>query len=472
MEQSKKHIHIVGICGVATSALAIAFHKKGWIVSGSDKGFYPPVSTALENATISFYAGWHPEKMISAEMGGAPDFVIAGGSGTSPSNPELVYACEHKLPVLSFAEAIGKFFIRKNSIVTVGTWGKTTTSAMLSFILLQSEMNPSYFTGGISLSHDTGEISDSDWSIVEGDEYKAAIWDPKPKFAYYSPTHLLLTSVSWDHADLYPTEKSYFDEFKKLVATVPKNGLIVACSNDIGVKEVIPEAMCPVVTYGKDGKSNYFYHSISHTKKGITFSIEKNIDGKKETFAVSSPMLGRFNAENIAGCFAMACEIGIEPKKIISAIAKFKGIKRRLEKRFEGEVTLLDCHAPTAEKAQSVLHSIREVYDKKIIAVFEPNIGGRQKESIAKYDNALSDADMIIIPRLTKLKISEEIEKPLEGNELADYISKTHKKVLYIEDDKALVEKIIKEAKAGDVIAFLGSHGFRGMIEETVEKLK
>ncbi len=475
MNQSKKHIHIIGICGVATSALAIAFHKKGWTVSGSDKGFYPPVSTALENAGIPFYAGWHHEKMISREMGGIPDFVVAGGSGTSTSNPELAYAREKNIPVLAFAEAIGKFFIRKNSIVTVGTWGKTTTSAILSYILLQSGMKPSYFTGGVSLSHDTGEISDSDWSVVEGDEYQTAIWDKKPKFAYYSPTHLLLTSVSWDHADLYPTEKAYFDEFKNLIARIPPNGLIVSCTDDAGIKKVIAEAKCKVVTYGKDeagsaAKPDYSYHNVFPTKKGIFFKIDKK--STDETFSIESPMLGRFNVENIAGCFALALEIGIAPAKIIEAIATFKGIKRRLEKRFEGEVTVLDCHAPTAEKAQSVLQSIREVYDTKIIVVYEPNTGGRQRESVAQYDNAFGDADVVVIPRLTKLKISDDPQKPLEGNELADYISKTHKNVAYIEDDSMLVEKITAEAKTGDVIAFLGSHGFRGMIEETIISLR
>jgi UDP-N-acetylmuramate: L-alanyl-gamma-D-glutamyl-meso-diaminopimelate ligase len=468
----QKRVHIIGICGVATSALAIAFHKKGWKVSGSDKGFYPPVSTALEQAGIPFYAGWHPEKMISPEMGGVPDFVVAGGGGTSASNPELMYARENKIEVLAFAEALGKFFIKKNSIVTVGTWGKTTTSAILSYILLQAGMKPSYFTGGISLSHDTGELSDSDWSVVEGDEYQTAIWDKKPKFAYYAPTHLLLTSVSWDHADLYPTEETYFNEFKNLVGTIPPAGLIVSCADDAGIKKVIDAAKCKVVTYGKDG--DYSYHNVFPTKKGIFFKIDKKTTG--ETFSIESPMLGRFNVENIAGCFAMTSEIGIEPAKIIAAIAGFKGIKRRLEKRFEGEVTLLDCHAPTAEKAQSILESIREVYDKKIIAVYEPNIGGRQRESIAKYNDAFAKADLVVIPRLTKLKIAEpgtpEIEKQLEGSELAEYISKTHKNVVYIEDDKTVVTNIVAEAKPGDVIAFLGSHGFRGMIEETVSKLK
>lgn len=474
----QKRVHIIGICGVATSALAIAFHKKGWKVSGSDKGFYPPVSTALEQAGIPFYAGWHPEKMISPEMGGVPDFVIIGtASGTQ--NPETAYTREHNIPTKSDAEIRGEYFAKKNSIVCAGTWGKTSTTAILSYIFIEAGRDPSYVIGGVSLSSDAAHLGDSDWSIIEGDEYKSSPTDTRPKFAYIKTTHLLLTAVSWDHADLYPTEKSYFDVFENLIGTIPSDGLIVSCADDAGIKKVISAAKSKVVTYGKDSadaasKPDYAYHNVFPTKKGLFFKIDRKSTG--ETFSIESPMLGRYNVENIAACFAIAAESGIDTQKIVAAIANFKGIKRRLEKRFEGEVTLLDCHAPTAEKAQSVLASIREVYGKKIIAVYEPNIGGRQHESIAKYDNAFADVDMVVIPRLTKLKIAgsgtPENEKPLEGSELAEYISKTHKNVVYIEDDKTVVANIVAEAKPGDVIAFLGSHGFRGMIEETAAKLK
>src|ERR1035437_6756391 len=166
-ENLPKRVHIVGIAGVATSALAIAFHKAGVKVTGSDKGFFPPVSTELEKQGIDFYAGWHPEKI---EENGRPDIIVAGGVGTSLSNPEVMYAKEKNIPLLSFAEALAKYIIKKNSIVVTGTWGKTTISSILSFVLLKSDMNPSYFTGGLSLSHPTGVLSDSDWCVVEGDE--------------------------------------------------------------------------------------------------------------------------------------------------------------------------------------------------------------------------------------------------------------------------------------------------------------
>lgn len=468
-----KHVHVIGICGVATSALAIAFHKAGVKVTGSDKGFFPPVSTYLKEAGVEYYAGWHPENI------GSPDFVMIGGTGTSPSNPETLYAKEHNIPTYSYAETLQKYFIKKNSIVVTGTWGKTTTSALLSYILISCGRTPSYFTGGLSLSHPTGALSNSDWSIVEGDEYQVSISDRRPKFVYYNPTHLLLTSVSWDHADLYPTEKDYFDTFKKLVDGIPATGLIVACIDDAGTQKTLPVISteksahtaqgAQIVTYGKNESANYTYHSILHTKSGLHFQITAG----DACYEIRSPMLGRFNVENITGAFAMAREIGIPADKIITAIKDFKGIKRRFEKRFEGDITLLDCHAPTAEKATSVLESIREVYKNNIIAIYEPNIGGRQHETVYKYDNAFKDANTIIIPRLTKLKVAEDgSPAPMEGQELANIITKTHSDTHYIEDDTTLIDFIISHAKKDDCIVFLGSHGFRGMIEETIGKLQ
>jgi UDP-N-acetylmuramate: L-alanyl-gamma-D-glutamyl-meso-diaminopimelate ligase len=458
MSSKPQHIHIIGICGVATSALAIAFHEKGWKVTGSDKGFYPPVSTELKDAGIDFYAGWHPEKMEES----LPDIVMIGGSGKSSVNPEMLLAKEKNIPMYSYPEVIEKYFLRENTIVCAGTWGKTTTSIMLSYVLAEAGFDPTYMFGGISLSQkEAAKLSDSKWTVLEGDEYTGSQIDNIAKFFHYHPTHLLLTSVSWDHADVYPTEELYFDAFRKLIAGMPKNGTILACTDNEGVKKIIGDRK--VISYGKSAGADYKYSDVEHTKDGLKFKIND--------FILTSPMLGRFNVENITAVFAMAHEVGIEPEKIIVAIAKFKGIKRRFEKRYEGEVTVLDCHAPTAEKAASVLESLREVYDKKIIVIYEPNTGGRQRETLSMYDGAFTNADVVIIPRLTKLKTGEE-NTSLEGDELAQSISKTHTNTAYIESDEELIKKVIGQAQKGDVIAFLGSHGFRGMIEATITSLR
>jgi UDP-N-acetylmuramate: L-alanyl-gamma-D-glutamyl-meso-diaminopimelate ligase len=468
-----KKLHVIGICGVATSALAIAFQKRGVLVTGSDKGFFPPVSTELEKQGIAFYAGWHPEKMF----GGSDytDSIIIVGTASGTNNPELIFAKEHNIPTYSYPEVIGKYFAKEHSIVCAGTWGKTSSSALLSFILDYAKLDPSYMFGGVSLSHSaSAKISDSKYSVFEGDEYKSSPTDNRAKFFHYKATDLLLTAVSWDHADLYPTEKDYFSAFKKLIDTIPPHGTIVACTDRDDVKSIIDSFKGKIVPYGRElpisqTKPDYFaYKNLSQSIKGIKFTISNN----ENEYQIHSPMLGLYQAENITGCFAMATSLGIKTETIIEAISHFKGLKRRMEKRLDGDITVIDDIAHSPEKAFSVIDTLKSVYSEKIIVIFEPNIGGRNRESIEKYNNAFSKADTVIIPRLTKLKIDENAkEQPMDGQELRDTISKTHSNVVYIEDDQALVDYLKSGSKKGDVIAFLGSHGFRGMIEETVKTL-
>lgn len=456
-------VHFIGICGVAMSAVAIALAKKGWKVTGSDSGFFPPVSTNLTKLGIPYYPGFHPEKMVAE---GAPDLVIVGNA-TASKNPELLYVKEHGIPFKSYPEAMGEFLIRPKSIVAAGTYGKTMSSALLSHILKESDLKPSYMFGGVAQSGmPAAVIDDGDWSVVEGDEYMTAKWDKQAKFMHYRPTHLLLTAVKWDHADVYPTEESYFDAFKKLISMSP---FIVACIDTEKLPALLSEAKHSYISYGKDPRATYRYENVSESKDGIEFDIIH----EGSSYHIKSPILGTYNAENITGCFAMAKEIGIDADSIMKSIASFAGMKRRLEKRYENKVTIIDDIAHSAEKVRSVLATLHKAYKGSIVAVYEPNSGNRTPQSKPAYENAFKDADTVIIPRLTKLKIDEaNPEKMFDGQELRDTIAKTHKNAVYMEDDKALVDFITKNRKEGDVIAFLGSHGFRGMIEESITSLR
>lgn len=461
------------------SAVATALWQKGYRVTGSDSGFFPPVSTNLTALGIPFYPGFHPEKMISDEMGGIPDLVIVGNA-VSSKNPELLYVQQHGIPYKSYPEALGEFLIKSpstkepdnRSIVTAGTYGKTTTSALLAHILKHANWKPSYMIGGVNQNGDPSAVIDNgNWSVVEGDEYTTAKWDKRPKFAHYKPTHLLLTAVKWDHADVYPTEESYLNAFRDLIKSVPppdKGGLIVSCIDTDTTQKLLTETHREFVSYGRNEKATYKYENIKSTPEGISFDIVYH--GK--TYAIKSPLLGGYNAENVTGCFALAREIGIAPGDITDAIATFSGIKRRLEKRYEHEITVIDDIAHSPEKARFVLATLRSIYTGMIIAVYEPNTGNRTPQSKPDYKNAFKDADTIVIPRLTKLKIdSAQPEKTFDGEELASVLRESHKDVHYIEDDTALVDFITLARSQGDVIAFLGSHGFRGMIEETVERV-
>lgn len=447
-----KHIHFIGICGVGMSALAILWQKKGWKVTGSDVGFYPPISTHLNEHKIFYYPGWHVEKM------GTPDLVVVGNVAGS-ENPELKYVLENNIPHVSYPELIAQNLIKENSIVCAGTFGKTTTTAMLAFVLKEANLDPAYMFGGLANSLElSADDLGGEYSVIEGDEYKTSRSDLRAKFFSYHPTHLLLTGIKWDHADVYPTEQSYLDAFKKLVASIPENGLILACTDDENIKKIIQEVKAPVVTYGKE-KSNYIYTDIVQSKNGVDFTIENF----GEAYNISSPMLGDFTAKNICGVFIMAKELGIEPDRIIEAIKKFQGIKRRLEKRGQTKLgaDVYDDIAHSPAKAQAILTTLKNIYTGKIYAIFEPNTGNRQAESLADYDNKFNYADEVIIPRLTKVKTPGSIE----GEKLSKIIAKTHPQVKYLEKDEDLINYLNTTAKADDVVVFMGSHSFRGMIE-------
>lgn len=460
-----KHIHFIGICGVAMSAIAIALQKKGYSVTGSDRGFYPPVSDHLKHAGIDFYPGWHVDKMVAL---GNPDLVVVGNVAGS-DNPEWNYVQEKNIPYKSYPEVIAEFFVKKNSIVCAGTYGKTTSSAILSWILKDNKLDPTYMFGGVPLNDMlSAELTDSNYSILEGDEYKSARWDNRPKFVHYSPTHLLLTSVVWDHADIYPTEASYIRAFTDLVRSMPKNGRIIT-SEKIGTS-IANLSACQIVRYGKDAKNDYQYFDVQTTKHGIHF----NIKHQSELFNLQSSTLGDYMADNMTGCFAMAHTLGLLPQHIIQSIASFKNIKRRLEKRFDdGNVVVFDDIAHSPQKAKGVLESLRKIYRGKIIAIFEPNTGQRKTAAEAGYTNAFQAADTIFIPRFTTVKIAaDDADPPCDGAHLAEVIAKTHDDVRYISDDTKLIDTILKETKKDDCIVFLGSHGFRGMIEELVRRVK
>lgn len=462
---NRQHIHFIGICGVAMSALAIAFHKKGYKVTGSDKGFYPPVSTHLKEAGIAYYPGWHPKRMI---QDGTPNLVVVGNVAGS-TNPEWQYVQEQGIPYKSYPEVLAEFFIKKTSIVCAGTYGKTTSSSLLTWIFKEAGFDPSYMFGGISQNDmPAASLTDSAYSIIEGDEYKTARWDEKAKFYHYSPTHILLTAVVWDHADVYPTEEQYDQAFQDLVGLVPPKGsLIISAKVTHEKAHVLEKAKAQIVTYGKTPDNDYQYTDVHMSKQGIRFSILY----KEHVYEITSPELGDYMADNMTGCFALAHQLGLDPNTIIHAIQSFKSIKRRLEKRLEGDIYIFDDIAHSPKKAEAVLRSLKKTFPGNIIAIFEPNSGNRFLESLPGYDDKFLHADTVIIPRLSKIKQDPTKPAPLDGQQLADYIARTHTNVLHIGDDEALIEAVAEMAHRDDAIVFLGSHGFRGMIEGLVHKL-
>jgi len=455
-------IHFIGICGVAMSALALALKQAGHTITGSDKGFFPPISTYLKNNNVSYYPGWHPEKMI---QDGVPDLVVVGNVAGS-TNPEWIYVQKHTISYVSYPELIQKLFLKQYSIVCAGTYGKTSSTALLSHILTRAHRDPSYMFGGLCIDGTpSAHIGNGEWSVLEGDEYKTARWDTRPKFAHYAPTHLLLTAIEWDHADVYPTAKDYYTAFDTLISTVPQDGLLVLSER---VHHVDIPSNKTVITYGLSEHTDYRYDNVVSNINGISFDIIH----QNEIYHIQSPLMSEYQAENITGCFALAHTIGISSDEIIQTIQSHTGLRRRMEKRYADNILILDdiAHSPT--KASSALSTARSITTGKVIAIFEPNTGNRHTTMASGYDHAFKDADTVIIPRLTIVKThKEDAHKPLNGDELASIIARTHPDTHYIADDDTLVKTVVEKIEKNDTIIFLGSHGFRGMIENLIKQV-
>jgi UDP-N-acetylmuramate: L-alanyl-gamma-D-glutamyl-meso-diaminopimelate ligase len=336
----------------------------------------------------------------------------------------------------------------------------------MSHICRELGKDPSYMFGGLAQSGmPSAAIGDGTISIMEGDEYKSARWDMRAKFMHYSPTHLLLTAARWDHADIYPTEEDYREAFRTLVGMVPETGVIVRSADEPSIDHVIDNATCAVVTYGMTTDADITYRDVKQSTEGLSFEITI----ADQSYPVTSPMIGRYVAENIAGCIAMCHVLGCDIQLVIDAIKTFPGIKRRLEKRGQtaAGVPVFDDIAHSPDKARSVLKNLTEIFSGNIYCIYEPNTGNRRPQAMPLYDHAFADADAVIIGRLSRVKIDpNDPDKPVNGEELANQIKKTHERVHYIASDDKLIEFLNTNAASGDAIVFCGSHGFRGMIEQ------
>lgn len=470
----KKHIHFIGICGVGMGALAVMFKEMGWKVTGSDKGFFPPISEHLQKAEINFYPGWRPENI------GSPEIVVVGNF-ISLKNPEYLEVVRRKLTIKSFPELVKEYVVKKNSIVVAGTYAKTTISALLSHILKQSGKDPSWFVGGITPNLENGaHYGQSEWSVTEGDEYSTARWDIRSKFLWYKPTHLILSSVIWDHVDIFPREEDYLSSFAELMKLLPSQGKILANQkkekND-NLEKIISLTKLNVIRYGKKelvkNKEDYSYkiNSLSAQKSCFTIYNQNKVLEKFET-----QLFGEHMIENLTAGIAMADMIGLKIDKIKKAIRSFRGVRRRLElKSSKKNIFIFDDLAHSPIKAKSSLEAIKLHFpEARIFAIYEPNVGNRTETSKKFYKQIFSSADTVLIPRLSLTKTNAEQEKRMNGEELAKTIKEKNKKnlkVFYFENDDELVNFLETKTKPEDVIIFLGSHSFRGMIEQTVKQI-
>lgn len=463
-------IHIIGVSGVAMAQLACVLAAKGYQVSGSDSDFWEPMGSILKHSSVQIHKGYEPEYIPSDVQ------LVVIGNAIRYENPEVAAVEQRAYPYSFFPKLLFELIIQgRHSIVISGTHGKTTTTALGAHVLKFLGHDPSWFFGGASeqfaksLHQGSGHIS-----IVEGDEYDSAFFAKLPKFMFYKPDTLIVTSVEFDHADIYPNLESVEKEFTKLVCSMPDSGRVLVCNETPFMRNLILKwenlwhgTLC---TYGcEDSKYALLRRSQEGTKQ--IFEIR---DPFAKQYIGTLNLAGAYNVQNAIAVFA-ACQLcNLPAHDILEGIASFKGVKRRQELWGTGSgITLIEdfAHHPTA--VAKTLEAIREAFPtKRLWAVFEPRSNTTRRNIFEKeYIEALSYADVIAISDVVMRHNDVGVEL-LKVPAICRALQRKGKKASSFPNYGALKNHIISEAQANDVIVMMSNGSFGGIIPELADLLK
>jgi len=455
-------------------SLAGLLHARGLRVSGSDDALYPPMSTLLAAWGIAVRQGFGAEHVREAD----PDLVVIGNV-VRPDNPEARAAIDAGLPVRSFSDALYELAMAgKHSVVASGTHGKTTTTSLVAFLLQATGRDPSVLVGGHAL--DLGgsfREGRGEHFVVEGDEYDTAFFDKTPKFLHYHPRTLIITSVEFDHADIYRDLDHVKQAFRALVAGMPAEGAIVAALDHEHVRDVVREAPCRVIGYCVDREvrgSGWCATSLESTPDGTRFDVFR--DGVLLARA-HAPLHGHFNVENSLAALATVAILGVPIGEAVAVLPRFRGVKRRLEVRGEaGGVTVLDdfAHHPTAVEA-SIGAARARFPGRRLLAIFEPRTNtSRRKVFQQRYAEVFDAADRVwirAVPDAPIYSATGEVVERFSAAELAAALKLRGVSADACDDVEVIVAQVAAEARPGDVVLVMSNGDFGGIWDLLLDAL-
>lgn len=448
-------IHLMGICGTGVGALAGMLQAQGYLVTGSDQQVYPPMSDFLASLGIPVAAGYTPENLVHR-----PDLVIVGNVITR-ANPEAEALARLRLPYLSMPQALGHFFLGgKESLVVCGTHGKTTTSSLLATMLHYLGQDPGFMIGGLVQEFGRNfKIGNGPHFVVEGDEYDTAFFDKGPKFLHYQPQMAIITSIEFDHADIYADLEAVKASFRKLVAIMPEDGCLVVNQDDPVVAEICQGANCQVVGYGEGAGRAWTLADLDIRADGTRFTALK--DGKPFGHFMTR-MPGRHNAMNTLAVIAVLDRCDCPAAAIAEHLPRFPGVRRRQEVRGEVKgITVIDdfAHHPTA--VRETLAALQAAYPgRRLVAVFEPRTNSsRRKVFQADYVQVFDRADRVLIKEPQPLaSLTEEMR--FSGAQLGRDLLARGCRAFCFTDTDTIIDDLVHESQPGDVIAIMSNGGF------------
>jgi UDP-N-acetylmuramate: L-alanyl-gamma-D-glutamyl-meso-diaminopimelate ligase len=466
-----KHIHLIGICGTAMASLAGMLQERGFRVTGSDAASYPPMSTFLESLGISI-----AQPFAEANLNPRPDLVVVGNA-LSRGNPELERVLDERIPFCSMPQILhDEFLIGKNVLVVAGTHGKTTTTSMLAWIFETAGLQPSFLIGGIAENFGRSfGLGDGKHFILEGDEYDTAFFDKGPKFMHYFPDSVILTSVEFDHADIYKDLDAVETAFKRLVNLVPRRGRIVAFdssdSTSASLNRCLQKAFCPVERYGPSEHAAWKITNLKLGEERTAWSVLR--DGKLWA-DFEFPLGGEYNVWNATAAAALAANYGISKDVIAQALQTFRSVKRRLEVTAEvNGITIIDdfAHHPTA--IEQTIRALRARYPRsRLWVVLEPRSNTMRRNVLQDaLAHSLALADQVVVAAIFKSEAIPEAER-LDLNRVVEEIQKCGKPARILADSDAIVDAIAPELRDHDVVAILSNGGFGGIYEKLPQRLR
>jgi len=457
-----KSVHFVGIGGTAMAAVAAAMRERGYAVTGSDENVYPPMSTFLAEKGIEPRAGY-AEKNLASQ----PDLVVIGNA-ISRGNPEAEAVLERKLRYCSLPELLKEFFIRgKRSLVVCGTHGKTTTTSLLAWVFEHGGRNPSFLIGGIPANLGQGaRFTDSEFFIIEGDEYDTAFFDKRSKFVHYLPEVAVLNNLEFDHADIFENLAAIQLSFRRLINLVPRNGLVLANADDPNLAPLIGVKHCPVRRFGLGEDAEV---RAAQLRLGADQS-EFKVGG----FTFRTRMIGELNVRNALAVVAAARHCGVSDREIQAAFDTFEGVKRRMEVRgTEGGVTVVDDfgHHPTAIRETLLALRVR-FPGRKLWAVFEPRSNTtRRKVFQRELADALALADGAVVAQIARLEQLDPQDR-LNPERLIQDLEGQGRPAYYLPTPDAIVDRLGQCVQSGGVICVFSNGGFGGIHGKLLDRFR
>jgi UDP-N-acetylmuramate: L-alanyl-gamma-D-glutamyl-meso-diaminopimelate ligase len=463
---AKEHIHLIGIGGTGMASTAGLFQQTGCRVTGSDGPLYPPTSTILAEMGIHVFEGYD-----AAHLTPAPDLVVVGNA-VRRGNPEAEEVLDRRLPHLSMAAAIEQRFLEgRHSIVVAGTHGKTTTTAMLAWVLEQAGRSPGFLIGGLPVNFDASyRLGTGPAFVIEGDEYDTAFFDKGPKFMHYRPDTALIGTIEFDHADIYRDEAEVRRAFRWLTNIVPRRGLIVRHEDCEATVDATAHAQSRIEGYGLRAGS-WRAVGIEHDPDGVRFDATR---GGRPFAGVRLGVPGEYNVRNALAVMAAATEQGLSPEEIARGLASFRGVRRRMEVKGEaGGVLVLDdfAHHPTA--IGETLRAVRQRYPgRRVWAVLEPRSWSLRRNVFQqRLAEVFGDADEVI---LAEVFGADQLpaEERLDPGRLVKDLAARKRPARFLPGVDAIVTYLAEHARPGDVIAALSNGGFGGVHAKLLDALE